>query len=321
MFSHFLVPLDGSSLAECVIPHVLSLSRALDARVSLLQVLERPRDAGLLQPIDPLRWQLKKSEALAYLERISSNFKAAGVRVDSFVQEGPPADGIINFANNQNIDLIVLSTHGQSGLSKWNVSSIVQKIIMRSNKSTLLVRAYERSAAELNVYQYQHLFIGLDCSARAELVLPLALRLANHYQAYLTLGTVIHAPELVSHFPISVEDAQMLEQLIKRNENAVSHYLDQLHAQLSQTGINIKTRLTTSKNPIAALHAMVENENTDMMMLVAHGHSGEGRWPYGSVAASFIAYGTTSLLIMQDLSQDEVSITKAEMVNQETQGH
>jgi len=321
MFNHILVPLDGSSLAECVIPHVLSLSSVLDARVTLLHVMERPRDTGPLGPVDPLKWHLKKNEVAAYLERIMFIFNESGVEIKFEIQDGPPAECIINFANSENVDLIVLSTHGSSGLSKWNVSSVVQKIILRANKSTLLVRAYEKPISGFAAHQYRHFFIGLDCSARAELVLPVAIRLASHYNSNITLGTVVRKPEMVSHFPMSDSDANILEKIVQRNESAASHYLEQLYEQISKTGVNLKTRLQISKNPISALHNMVESESTDMVMLVAHGHSGEGRWPYGSVATSFIAYGTTSLLIMQDLSQEEILTTKAEIVNQETQGH
>ena len=56
-------------------------------------------------------------------------------------------------------------------------------------------------------------------------------------------------------------------------------------------------------------------------MLVAHGYSGEGRWPYGSIATSFIAYGTTSLMIMQDLPANEIKKTMAEIAAHESKGH
>jgi hypothetical protein len=66
---------------------------------------------------------------------------------------------------------------------------------------------------------------------------------------------------------------------------------------------------------------MVEHEDPDLMMLVAHGHSGERRWPYGSIATSFITYGTTTLMITQDLSADEIRQTRAEMATLEIKGH
>jgi nucleotide-binding universal stress UspA family protein len=100
-----------------------------------------------------------------------------------------------------------------------------------------------------------------------------------------------------------------------------SHYLDQLHSQLSLQGIDLQTRLVVSDNMTASLHDLVEQENPDLVMLVAHGHSGEGRWPYGSIATSFIAYGSTPLMIMQDFSGKEIKQSQAEMAAHETKGH
>jgi nucleotide-binding universal stress UspA family protein len=321
MFTHILVPLDGSALAECVLPHVLSLVGALDARVTLFHVLERPHDTGALNPIDPLKWQLKKREVESYLEGLALRFKTAGTQVDKVIEDGIPAECIINYAKNHQVDLIALSTHGLSGLSRWNISSVVQKIIARANKSTLLIRAYESSTSLASELRYQRLFIGLDCSARAELVLPVAMRLASHYKASVMLGTVIREPTILSRFPLSEEDSRLVELITSRNLQEATHYQEQLHSQLSQTSVEIKTSLQINKNEIAALHNMVAEEQADMVLLVAHGHSCIGRWPYGSVAASFISYGTTSLLIMQDLSDGEFQATQAEIATIQTQGH
>jgi nucleotide-binding universal stress UspA family protein len=321
MFAHILVPLDGSALAECVIPHAISMAVALDARVTLLHVLEHPRDTGSLQPVDPLKWHLKKNETGFYLEQIMTRFRKAGLKVEKAIQEGPAAECIVNHANNNQVDLIILSTHGSSGMSMWSVSSVVQKIILGANKSTLLVRAHEPALIGSQEAHYNRLFVGLDCSARAELALPVAIRLANRYKANLIIGTVVQKPEIVNRLPVSEEDAGMIARVAERNHKAVAHYLNQLQAQLSQTGISLTTKLVVSENQISALHNMVEEEKADMVMLVAHGHSGEGRRPYGSVATSFIAYGISSLLIIQDLSESDLKTLKKETATFETQGH
>jgi nucleotide-binding universal stress UspA family protein len=316
MFRNILIPLDGSALAECVFPHAISLSTALEAQATLLHVMERPRDTGSLQPIDPLRWVLKKHEADAYLERLAARFEDAGVKT-----EGPPAECIITYANQTGVDLIALSTHGSSGLSGWNVSSVVQKIILRANRSLLLVRAYRLHDENIETIRYRRIFVGLDCSARAELVLPVAIRLAQHFQARLILGTVIQKPDIVSRLPLSTEDASMVERITERNYKAASHYLDQIQMQLSSSGLELKTHLEVNDNVIRSLHNMAEEEEADLVMLVAHGRSAEGRWPYGSVTTSFIAYGNTSLFIMQDLSDSDIQRTMAEQAMLNAQGH
>lgn len=320
MINHILVPLDGSALAECVLPHVQAVASAFAARVTLLHVLELSRIKAEQRAIDPLDWHLKKREAEVYLDDIATRLRAANLQVNQEMMEGLSADCIIEFANNNDVDLITLSTHGRSGLSGWNISSVVQKIILRAFKSTLLVRAYKPSDTEPTVH-YKRLFVGLDCSARAEYILPVAVGLAQFHKSQLILGTVIRKPEMLHRFPLSDNDVELVTRIAERNYRAASHYFEQLTSQLALQSVDLQTRLVVSDNMTATLHDMVEQENADLVMLVAHGHSGEGRWPYGSIANSFIVYGTTSLMIMQDLSGNEIKQTQAEIAARETKGH
>lgn len=321
MINHILVPLDGSALAECVLPHVLANAQVFKASITLLHILELQNKKGDERAIDPLEWHLKKREAEVYLDGITARIRNAHLKVKDVILEGLPAECIIDFANNNDVDLIALSTHGRSGLSGWNVSSVVQKVILRSFKSTLLIRAYRSSGIEFGDIRYNRLFVGLDCSTRAEYILPVAVGLAQFYKAQLILGSIIRKPEMPHRFPLSDDDVDLVNRLADRNYNTASHYFEQIHSQLSLQGIDLQTRLVVSDNLTAALHDMVEQENADLVMLVAHGHSGEVRWPYGSIASSFISYGTTSLMIMQDLSGDEIKQTQAETAARETKGH
>jgi nucleotide-binding universal stress UspA family protein len=321
MIEHILVPLDGSAVAECVLPHALSIALSTDSHITLLHVLEFPRANVDSQPVDPLDWHLRKHEAEQYLEKIAAKLRTRGLRVTPLITEGSPAEHIIDFANSNEVNLIVLSSHGRSGLSGWNVSSVVQKIILRAFKSIMLIRAYVNSGLDFEEAHYKRLFVGLDFSTRAEYILPHAISLAQYHHAELVLGTVIRKPELLHRFPLSQEDQALVDRIAERNYRTVSHYFDQLRSRLSLQGIDLQTRLAASDNVMATLHNMVEQENADLVLLVAHGNSGDIRWPYGSIATSFIDYGTTSLMIMQDLSADEIKRTQAELAARETKGH
>jgi nucleotide-binding universal stress UspA family protein len=243
------------------------------------------------------------------------------MEVEYVLQEGFPAEAIINHSHLAEVDLIVLSTHGSSGLSSWNVSSVVQKIILRANKSILLVRAYR--LPDENIYQipYQRIFVGLDASARAELILPVAFHLAQHYKACLILGMVIQKLDILSRLPLSAEDEATVERITKRNLDTAAHYLEQVRGQYSPAGIEVKTRLEASTNVLSSLHNMVEDEKVDLVMLVAHGHSADRRWLYGSVTTSFIDHGNTSLFIMQDLGANDIQQTTSEQAMLQDQGH
>lgn len=320
MFNHILVPLDGSTLAECVLPHVTAIAPVTHARITLLHVLQQPQSSGT-PAVDPVEWHLQKQNSEKYLEGIVNRLSEAGILgVEFVILEGSPAGSVIDFAHNNNVDLIALSTHGHSGLSGWNVSGVVQKILLRSYKSTLLVRAYMPSAATTKV-RYKRLFVGMDCSARSEYVLPFAINLAKFYKSQLILETVIEKPRLIKRMPVSQEIADLSSQFVEKNQQAASHYLKQLLAQFADKDLKIKTHISVGDNAIAVLHDIAEESNADLVLLVAHGETGERRWPYGSVTTSFVAYGNTSLLILQDLPESEIHETRAERAIRESKGH
>jgi nucleotide-binding universal stress UspA family protein len=269
-----------------------------------------------------VEWHLQKQKSEKYLERVVNQINKSGVLgVESVILEGNPANSVIDFAHNNNVDLIALSTHGNSGLSGWNVSSVVQKILLRSYKSILLVRAYLPSASATTKIRYKRLFVGMDCSPRSEFVLPLAISLAQYYKSQVILECAIEKPQAINRFPLSDEDTEVIKKFVERNYQAASHYFKQLLTQFSVKELKLKTHVSIGDNAIAVLHDMVEESNADLMMLAAHGYSGERRWPYGSVTTSFIAYGNTSLMIMQDLPSSEIHPTRAEMAVREGKGH
>lgn len=320
MINHILVPLDNSTLAECVLPHVMAIAPVMNARVTLLHVMEHPHNGNGTPAVDPVDWHLRKHKSERYLEGIAERLRDSGLSTDFNIVEGNPAQSIIDFARNNKVDLITLSTHGNSGLSEWNVSSVVQKILFRSYKSTLLVRAYKSRPADSSEAHYKRLFIGLDRSSRAEYVLPVAMKLAQAHKSEIMLGTVIERPQIIHRFPLSDQDAQLIDEIVEKNQQAASHYLEQLLKQFSLESLELKTDIVVGENAISVLHDMVEEINADLVMLVAHGHSGERRWPYGSVTNSFIAYGNTPLMIMQDLAENEIQPTYAELAVKEGKG-
>ena len=322
MINHILVPLDGSALAECVLPHIMAIAPVTNARVTLLHVLQQPHNGNGSPAVDPVEWHLQKQKSEKYLEQIVSQLNEAGILgVEWTILEGNPANSVIDFARSNNVDLIALSTHGSSGLSGWNVSSVVQKILLRSYKSILLVRAYLPTATTTTKIRYKRLFLAMDGSPRAEFVLPFAISLAQFHKSQIILECAIEKPQSINRFPLSNEDTELLNKFVERNYQAASRYFKQLVTQFSAQGLKLKTHVSIGDNAIAVLHDMAEEANADLMMLAAHGYSGDRRWPYGSVTTSFIAYGNTSLVIMQDLPPTEIHQTRAEMAVREGKGH
>jgi nucleotide-binding universal stress UspA family protein len=155
VFRHILVPLDGSPLAECVLPHVVALADLHDASVALLRILEVEQERRTALFSDPLDLHLAAEVANAYLAEVAQRLSRAGVFVETTRLSGSPAEQIVTFARQSDVDLIVMSSHGRSGLSAWHVSSVTQKVASRASRSVMIVRAYVPSREGHDLVPYR----------------------------------------------------------------------------------------------------------------------------------------------------------------------
>jgi nucleotide-binding universal stress UspA family protein len=304
MFDPILVPLDGSQLAECVLPHIVAIARPFDAEITLLRMLEKNQASAPAQLFDLLNWQINKKKAELYLEKKKAWFQESSIRARMIVLEGLVAEGITEYAQNQGMKLIVLSSHGYSGLTQWGISSITQKIILSAPTSLLIIRAHQYGAHSGELSEtpvYQRILVPLDGSQRAENVLPIITQLAHFHQSQLHLVHVVQTPEMARQMPPAPEDIDLSNRVVARNREEAGRYLEQVKSRSYLEGITVQTHLITSDNASAELHRVAEQEHIDMVTLSAHGYSGNHQWPYGSMVNNFIIYGKVHLLIVQDL--------------------
>jgi len=97
------------------------------------------------------------------------------------------------------------------------------------------------------------------------------------------------------------EDVDLSHRIVERNQEEALHYLDQLQLHSPLVGIDVKTHLIVSNDAAQSIHELVDRDQIDMVVLSAHGYSGNNLWPYGSMVYNFILYGKVPLLIVQDL--------------------
>jgi len=310
MFNRILLPVDRSSLAECVLPHAIAVARAFKSQVKLLHVMDVANRESWRRAIDPLNWQIRKAEAETYMNDLTIRLRKAGLPTEMQILEGQAAERVVEFSRHNDIHLIILSSHGQSGLSGWNVSSVVQKIILRAHTSILIVRAYQPTSTAVSGLRYRRLLLPLDGSHRAECTLPAAATLAHSHQARILLAHVIQRPIMPRQTPPTHEDIELADQVVERNRAEAVRYLNGLQSRLSG---ETQMRLLVSDHAAATLHELGDQEEIDLVLLSAHGLSAITRWPYGSVVCSFITYGAAPLLIVQDVPQDKIASTQAEV--------
>lgn len=147
MYHHILVPLDGSQLAEQVIPHVESIVSHDDTRITLLRSVPLQHAAtvefGNVYSDSPLaQEEIARAESMAqdYLNAIAVSLRAEGFHVQTELSRLPAAEAIIHYAEHHHVDLIAIATHGRSGVSRWIFGSVTQKIVQASPVPVLVIR-------------------------------------------------------------------------------------------------------------------------------------------------------------------------------------
>jgi len=321
MFSHILVPLDGSTLAECVLPHVSAFARLNDARVTLAHVLEPPTLAGKREPTDPVRWQLAANEAEQYLAEVCHRLGSGVSSAECRMFEGQTTANVVEYAQAEGVDLIALSSHGQSGMMGWNLGSDVHKLALHVRTSVLIVRAFAAPPSTVEPLRYRRLLLPLDGSRRAEIVLPNASHVADEHGAQLMLAHIIQRAPTTSRLPLPESEADLEERFLTMRRRHAERYLATVRDELASVGRQVDVHVYVDIDAVARLHDLADASGTDLVVVSAHGASGYNKWPFGTTVLNLLVYGTKPLLVIQDLPRDELKPSAAELAAQQRRGH
>ncbi len=353
MYNRILVPLDGSTLAERAIPHAEEFARIFGANIILLQVLEPTSFHENPKAVDPLSWQIRKAEAELYMQRITKQIRenlgedltaeidVNKIRATYSIREGKTAENIVTFAHSENIDLLVISTHGSGGLTRWNMSSVTQKVINMIYLPVLIVRAYNKPMTGPGSVHYRSILLPIDSSRRAESALSAGVALArgdisNGFESSvntseqqnspamplvktkLILVAVIKPPEIPIPEPYPFEIEKLSQELMQVSRLAVGNYLNEMKERLP---VECESRVLENISVSSALQELASyEEEIDLVVLCAHGYTGQYAWPYGSIARNYIEHGTKSVLVIQDVARSMVPPTAAEIAAEKSGG-
>jgi len=148
MYRRILVPLDGSKLAESVLPHAQAIAKLAEASVELVHVtepVELPTRGGIALSIDDLK-QIElhsRRDAQDYLRSVVNRLRRAGIRTHSKLLTGKAADSLVDYLHERNFDMVILATHGRSGISRWIWGSVAERILRSSVIPILIIRPPE----------------------------------------------------------------------------------------------------------------------------------------------------------------------------------
>jgi len=147
MYQKILVPLDGSELAESVLPHMESIATRYKAEIHLLTVIHKPfvsqtfSDVALTEPIVEKAVGTEAAGADSYLNKVAKGLEGKRIKVHTTVHMGKPAEEIVNHAEKSGCDLIIMASHGRSGPSRWTHGSVAEKVFRSSCVPVLMVQA------------------------------------------------------------------------------------------------------------------------------------------------------------------------------------
>ncbi|BES69347.1 universal stress protein [Marinobacter nanhaiticus D15-8W] len=321
MFQRIVVPLDGSCLAEWVLPHAINLTKTLDIELVLIRVLQHENGGSDSYPADPVAWDAMRAEAAAYLDAIASRLGALGLHPETVTLEGEPADQIINFCRGDGHTLLAMTSHGIGGISHYMLGSVAHKSILQAHVSFLLVRALTDQCNPLQEAHYNRITVPLDGSSRSECVLPLVEMLGRHNESTVELISLV--PSLRHHYQIAKDDPRLgtVTELEAEFRTRIEDYLGRVGDRLKNDGLRVQSNVEVRDSPVTALWETTRRGQSDLVVMAAHGKTCVSHWPLGALPLNAVVYGELPLLVIQDLEPHEIDLTVAEKAAREAWGH
>jgi nucleotide-binding universal stress UspA family protein len=293
----FLVPLDGSRLAESVLPVVEQVASRFHAHVSLLHIMEE-HPPTVIHGEPHLQGVAK---AQTYLEEVARRLRAAALTVDIHVhqdKEDNVARSIVAHAQEMNADLIIMCTHGHGGLREFLFGSNAQQALKLGTQSILLL--FPREDGSVSPFKLQRILVPLDGTAPHESALTGAIPLARAFGAELHLVLVI--PTLAT---LSGEQAvtglllpTTTRALLDLSEQGAADYLEQAVARCRAEGVVAQAQVLRG-NTVPAVLGLAERLDVDLIVLASHGRTGLDALLTRSVAPQITGRRIRPLLLVR----------------------
>jgi len=300
-----LVPLDGSELAEIALRCAEELAATLCLDVACLHVYGTGEDE-----LSPMHRAYVERVAASVSDRIHDFQLLAGiscarktVRAQGVLATGHPAEEILRYAEENDIGLIVMSTHGRSGFGRWVLGSVADKVMRASDVPVLLARAGAVAEVMWGELSPRTLVVPLDGSELAELALPHVNELAVESRAEFTdvvLLRVCDAPDVLADYPESTMRRtwrEHLEEAQARSKQGAMEYLARVQNRLSKAGLKVRSEVEIG-SAAEMIVQCANKEKSSLVVMTTHGRSGLSRLAYGSVASRVVNESSSPIFLV-----------------------
>lgn len=329
MYQRILVPLDGSQRAELAVPVAARLALASGGAVMLIEIVRALAEfevgAAPLTIWAPAAKTSERKEAATYLERIAASEHLKGVATESGVYAGPAAAMLLLVARARQADLIVMTTRGLTGLARWALGSVTEKVAQESHIPVLLVRedgphGLQPSEATVQICA----LVALDGSAFSEAALLPAARIVT------ALAAPAHGALHLVRVLDQVDAATMGEDAVSQSSSAslgrewalqqakdyLSTTAQRLHDEVGTPPLNISwsavvnPQFGTNESDVASaiLRTAEEGEpgegatapmRCSLVAMATHGRAGLSHWVLGSVTQRVLRASTLPMLLVR----------------------
>lgn len=287
--TRILVPLDGSHLAERALCCAMALGTQLPAKLVLFRAISIPSDvhkaldrAGLDTTV---LIESLESEASEYLKAVARRLQSnTSLDLDHVVQHGTAAAAIVDYAQKQSIELIVMASHGYSALQRWTHGCVAERVLHAATVPVLIVRAQETDCGDLQPSCCQRILVPLDGSDMAEQVLPPATAITQALGCDMIL------------FQVSI--AFLFECSSRAADRMAEAYLQRVAHRLQAQGIEASIAVRTGPE-VETIVQFAEANNIDLIAMCTHGRTGIAHWALGSVADQVLRVGNIPVLLVR----------------------
>jgi nucleotide-binding universal stress UspA family protein len=302
MYKHMLVPLDGSELAEVVFPYAGEIAVGLKLeQLTLLRVIP-PEEKNLVALHKG--YIERAAETVGSLCRDVQPIKRAGVCAEKVQSRGVlaighPAEEILRYAEDNDVDLILMATHGRTGVQRWTMGSIADKVLRASKVPVWLIRAGLPQEIVHDHLPIRRILVPLDGSELAASVLPHAEAVAKQSDAGLIEVILLSVcdPTLPATYYAPAAPVNWDEQ-VKGWKRKDEQYLAKIEKRLRDSGLNVRSEVLIGR-PAETIVEYASENRVSLIVMSTHGRSGLGRWVFGSVAEKVLHGVTTPILLVR----------------------
>jgi len=298
MYERIMVPLDGSSAAEMVLPYAEEMVSKFNSEIALVSVAE---------PTPAESDHLFRAYLQTIQEKVRTELRDWGARPETPVNVevllGKPADEILTYAGDKNVSLVVMASRGRSGEGPWLLGHIAAKVLRAITKPVLLVRTKAPAEGLQRKRLIKRILVPMDGSKVAEQIVPHAERLAKVmggevilFQAYESLG------RMMSGEGFRVMPEKEVNEENKRREEEAKVYLKSIAKPFREKGLTV-SEVVTSGDPAEKILDYAESNAVDTITMSTHGRSGIKRWVFGSVTDKVLHAGDMPVLVVRATGQ------------------